>query len=115
MEGQTGAVLHGLFTLADGVSEQDFLPAFAAFYQHLKAMGFVRRHRMVRRQALDEAFGAPLPEFDYHVEIEFPSLEQDQACYVYVKKNEEPVRSLHRAMNSKVKRGSAHFFLGVYV
>ena len=33
----------------------------------------------------------------------------------YVKKNEEPIRSLHRAMNSKVKGGVAHFFLGVYL
>ena len=115
MEKQASAVLHGLFSLADGVSEQEFFPAFEAFYQHLKGMGFVRRYQMMRRQTLDGGFGAPLPDFDYHVEIEFPSLEQDQACYEYVKKNEEPVRSLHRAMNSKVKGGTAYFFLGVYM
>jgi len=112
MGSQAGAVLHGLFTLANGVSEQEFFPAFEAFYQHLKEMGFVRGCRVMRRQPL-EGFGAPLPSFDYHVEIEFPSLEKDQACYDYVKENKEPVRSLHRAMNSKVRPGSAYFFLGV--
>ena len=106
--------MNGLFTLADGVSEKEFLPAFEAFYQHLREMGFVRNYRMMRRQPL-EGFGAPLPDFDYHVEIEFPSLEQDQACYDYVNKNEESVRSLHRAMNCKVRRGSAYFFLGTYL
>ena len=35
---QAGAVLHGLFTLANGVSEQEFFPAFEVFYQHLKEM-----------------------------------------------------------------------------
>jgi hypothetical protein len=114
MTKHAGAVLNGLFTLADGISEEEFFPAFEAFYQHLKEMGFVRSYRMMRRQPL-EGFGAPLPNFDYHVEIEFPSLDEDQACYDYVKEDKEPVRSLHRAMNSKVRRESAHFFLGVHV
>ena len=107
---QTGAVLHALFTLADGVSEQEFFPAFEAFYQHLKELGFVHGCRAMRRRPL-EGFGAPLPSFDYHVEFEFLSFEKDQACYDYVKENKEPVQSLHRAMNSKVRHGSAHFFL----
>ena len=115
MTRKAGAVLHGLFTLADGVSEQEFLPAFESFYQHLHQMGYVCGYDIIRRQPLDEGFGAPLPDFAYDIAIEFPSLEQDQACYDYVKRNEEPVRSLHRAMNSKVKGGTAHFFLGVYV
>jgi hypothetical protein len=105
MQTQTGAVLHVLFTLADGVTEQEFLPAYATCYGHLKDMG---------RQPLD-GFGDDLPDFSYHVAIEFPDLERDQACYDYVKKNDEPVRSLHRAMNSKVRRGSSNFFLGVYI
>jgi hypothetical protein len=114
MEKQKGAALHGLFTLKAGISEPNFLSAFEAFYGHLKDMGYVRSYRMMRRQPLD-GFGAPMPEFDYHVELEFASLEQDQACYDYVKKDEEPVRSLHRAMNSMVKPGSAYFFLGAYI
>jgi len=111
---QSGAALHGLFSLVDGVSEEEFLIAFRAFYEHLKETGFVLRHRISRRQPL-EGFGEALPDFDYHVEIEFLTLEQDRACYDYVKKNDEPIRSLHKAMNSKVKPRSAHFFLDAYI
>jgi hypothetical protein len=107
-----GAVLHGLFALQPGVSIEEFRPAFEAFYGHLEQMGFVCGYCLMQRQPLEERFGAGLPEFDYHVAIEFPSLEHDRACYEYVSKDEEPVRSLHRAMNSKVRRGSARFFLG---
>jgi hypothetical protein len=108
------ATLHGLFTLEDRVSEQEFLSASEAFFGHLEERGFVRGHRVMRRQRLD-GFGAALPDFEYHVEIGFPNLEQELACYNYVKRNEEPVRSLHRAMNSKVKRGSEYFFLDVCI
>ena len=111
---QSEAALHGLFSLADGISEQAFLTAFLAFYEHLKEMGFVQRYCISRRQPL-EGFGAALPDFDYHVAIEFRTLEQDQACYDYVKKNDEPIRSLHKTMNSKVKSRSTYFFLDTYL
>jgi hypothetical protein len=114
IEIEAAAALHGLFTLLDGVSERDFLSAFEAFYEHLRDVGYVTGYRIMRRQPL-EGFGAPLPSFDYHVVVDFQSLAKDQACYDYVKADEEPVRSLHRAMNSKVKRGSSYFFLGVYI
>ena len=107
-----GAVLHALFTLAHGVAETEFISAFEAFYEHLREMGFVCAYKIVRRQPL-EGFGVPLPAFDYDIAIEFPTLKHDQACYDYVKMDQEPVRSLHRAMNSKVKPGTEHFFLGV--
>ena len=108
------ATLHGLFILVDRVPEQEFLSAVAAFHGHLEDRGFVRFHRVMRRQLLD-GFGATLPDFDYHVEIGFPNLEQELACFNYIRKNEEPVRSLHRAMTSKVKRGLAYFFLDVCI
>jgi len=114
MEEKSVALFHSLFTLKDDVSEPEFLIAFEAFYDHLVAMGFARGYRIMRRQPL-EGFGKSLPEFEYHAEIEFPSLAGDQACYEYVKRNEEPVRSLHRAMNSKAKSGSADFFLEVCI
>ena len=105
------AILHGLFTLAEGVSEAEFVPAFEAFYQHLHEQGFVQSYRLMRRQPLPGQFGAALPPFEFHIEIEFASLAADAACYEYVAQDEEPVRSLHRAMNRKVRRGTAHFFL----
>jgi hypothetical protein len=114
MESQSGAVFHGLFSLADGVTEPEFLSAFHAFYSHLVEMGFARGYRILRRQPLP-GFGKTLPDFEYHAEVEFPSLKEDGDCYEYVRRNEEPVRSLHGAMNSKVRRGSADFFLEVCV
>jgi len=41
-----------------------------AFYQHLKRRDFVRSYRIMRCKPLEQ-FGAPLPKFDDHVEIEF--------------------------------------------
>jgi len=114
MEKKSAALFHSLFTLNDDVSEQEFLTAFEAFYDHLVAAGFARGYRIMRRQPL-EGFGKSLSEFQYHAEIEFPSLAEDQACYEYVKRSEEPIRSLHRAMNSKAKSGSADFFLEVRI
>jgi hypothetical protein len=96
----------------DGVAEAEFMPAFEAFYNHLMDMGFARGYRIMRRQPL-EGFGKTLPPFEYHAEIEFFGLAEDQACYEYVRRNEEPVRSLHRAMNSKAS--SADFFLAVCI
>jgi Family of unknown function (DUF6614) len=107
---QSGAVFHSLFSLKEEVTEAEFLPAFEAFYGHLVTIGFAHCFRIMRRQSLD-GFGKTLPDFEYHAELEFPSLTEDRACYEYVKKDEEPVRSLHRAVNSKVRRGSADFFL----
>jgi hypothetical protein len=114
MEKVSSAVFHGLFSLMDDVAEAEFLLAFDAFYGHLVEMGYARNYRTLRRQPL-EGFGNTLPRFEYHAEVEFPGLEEDRACYEYVKRNDEPVRSLHRAMNSKVRRGSADFFLTVCI
>ena len=105
-----GAVLHGMFTLANGVSEQEFATAFAAFFEHLRDKGFALSYRIMRRRPL-EGFGMPLPDFAHYAAIEFRDLDHEQACYGYVAADAEPVRSLHRAMNSKVSRGSAHFFV----
>jgi hypothetical protein len=104
-------VLHGLFSLAEGVTEDDFTPALAGFYDHLQEKGFVLEYSLARRQPLVEGFGMPLPAFDYYTQVVFPNLEADAACYEYVKRDEEPVHSLHRAMNSKVKPVGQHFFL----
>jgi hypothetical protein len=84
-----------MFELADGVSEQEFAAAFVAFFEHLREQGF----------------GMPLPGFTHYAAIEFADLEREQACYGYVAADAEPVRSLHRTMNSKVKRASAYFFV----
>lgn len=104
------AILHGMFELADGVSEQELAAAFTVFFEHLRDQGFAVRCGIMRRRPLD-GFGVPLPHFAHYAAIEFRDLDSEQACYDYVKADAEPVRSLHRAMNAKVRRGSAYFFV----
>jgi hypothetical protein len=43
--------------------------------------------------------------------LEFRDKETEERCYQYVAANAEPIRALHRAMNSKVERGTAMFFV----
>ena len=113
MDNRPEAVFSGVFILRDGVSEAEFLPTILAFYQHLIDAGFARAYRVLRRLPL-EGFGKTLPPFTYRGELQYPDSEQEDAAYAYVKKDEEPIRSLHRAMNSKVRR-EADFFLEVCV
>jgi hypothetical protein len=105
---QGSAVFNGVFELREGVSEEVFLPTLKAFYEHFIEMGFASGYRILRREAL-EGFGRTLPP-TYRGALIYSDLESEHAAYAYVQKNGEPVRSLHRAMNSKVKR-SADFFV----
>ena len=99
----------GIFSLRDDVTVEDFLPTLHAFYGHLIERGFATGYRILQREPL-EGFGKSLPSFSYRGELVYPTTELEAAAYAYVKEDKEPVRSLHRAMNSKVKRG-ADFFL----
>ena len=101
-------MLHSLFDLADGVVEADFKLALDAFFEHLKARGFARSLRVMRREPLPE-FGARLPDFAHYAAIEFHDLDCEQACYDYVAENSEAVRVQRHAMNSKVRRGAQFF------
>ena len=103
------AIFNGVFELREGVSEEEFLPTLKTFYEHFIEKGFASGYRILRRQAL-EGFGRTLPAFTYRGALIYPEMESEHAAYAYVKKNGEPVRSLHYAMNSKVKR-SADFFV----
>ena len=106
---QGSAVFNGVFELREGVSEEEFLPTLKAFYERFIEMGFVSGYRILRREAL-EGFGRTLPTFTYRGALIYPDMESEHTAYAYVKQNGEPVRSLHHAMNSKVKR-SADFFV----
>ena len=99
----------GIFSLRDDITESEFLPTLHAFYRHLIERGFATSYRVMRRESL-EGFGKSLPAFSYRGELRYATAEREAAAYAYVKEDKEPVRSLHRAMNSKVKR-DADFFL----
>ena len=105
---QGSAIFNGVFELREGVSEEEFLPTLKAFYDHFIELGFASGYRILRREAL-EGFGKTLPAFKYRGALIYPNTEREQAAYEYVKQDGEPVRSLHHAMNSKVKRGADFF------
>jgi hypothetical protein len=51
------------------------------------------------------------PTQKYHAAFDFIDETADERCHDYVAADEEPIRTLHSAMNSKVEPGSAVFFL----
>ena len=104
-----GVALNALFSLQKGTIEEEFFSALRAFYQHLHDVGYARGCRCLKRLPL-AGFGHRLPDFDFQVIIEFADADTEAACYDYVRRNQEPVRSLHLAMNSKVAEG-AQFYL----
>ena len=106
---ETGVALNALFSLRKGTTEEAFLSACDAFYRHLRDAGYARGFRFLRRLPLP-GFGLRLPDFDYQIIIEFADAQTEAACYGYLQANQEPVRSLHAAMNSKVVEG-AQFYL----
>ena len=69
----------------------------------------------VLRQIPLERFGKTLPPFTYRGELQYPDSEREDAAYAYVKKDEEPIRSLHRAMNSKVQQGADFLSGGLHL
>ena len=73
-------------------------------------MGYALGDRLMRRKPL-VGFGRRLPNFSYYAAIEFADLEREQACYDYVARDADPVRSIHVGMNSHGKRSSANFFV----
>lgn len=102
MQGISLVSFSGVFALRDGVSEEEFLPRFHAFFQHFIDMGFATGYRVMRREPLDD-FGKTLPAVTYRGELVYPDLEREHAAYEYLKQRGEQVNSLHVAMNSMVK------------
>ena len=107
-------VVSAMFILKEGVTDDQFIPAFTAFYDHLMKAGYARGYRLMRRGALP-GFGKKLMPFDFHAELDFPDLATERACYEYVATRAEPMHSLHVTMRTCVIPGSADFFLGTTV
>ena len=102
--------LHALFDLKPGVTEGEFRRALEDFCGHLQMECYVIDWRWMR-QIIPPGPAFPRPTQTQFVVFEFLDQEAEQRCYDYVALNEEPIRTLHRAMNSKVERGSAMFFV----
>jgi len=103
-------ILHALFDLKPGVTEREFRKALEDLCGHLQEQCYVIDWRWMR-QIIPPGPAFPRPTQTQFVAFEFLDEESEQRCYEYVALNEEPIRTLHRAMNSKVERGSAMFFV----
>ena len=103
-------VLNALFDLNQDVAEGAFKAALDDFCRHLQREGYVLSWRWMQQiQPSGPSF--PRPTQRQFVVFEFLDAASEARCYEYVAANREPIRTLHRAMNSKVKRGSAMFFV----
>jgi hypothetical protein len=96
--------------LKPGIHDGDFRNALDAFCGHLRAEGYLMHWRWMR-QIVPAGPAFPRPTQAQFVAFEFADEETEQRCYEYVAANAEPIRSLHLAMNSKVERRSAMFFV----
>jgi hypothetical protein len=103
-------ILHALFDLKPEVVEGDFKKALEDFCRHLQTEGYLIDWRWMR-QIVPNGPAFPRPTQKNFVVIEFLDEMAEERCYEYVAANDEPIRSLHRAMNSKVERKSAMFFV----
>ena len=103
-------ILHALFDLKAGVAEADFRKSLEDFCAHLQQSGYLLGWRWMR-QIVPPGPSFPRPTQAQFVAFEFRDEESEQRCYEYVALNEEPIHTLHHAMNSKVQGGSAMFFV----
>ena len=82
------------------VKDMEFVDSVNKFLTDLKTKGMVTSYRITRRKF---GFGIPeLPEF--HLTIEFDSLEQFDRAFKLVAPRTEPMESLHHAVTSKVAK-----------
>jgi hypothetical protein len=100
--------MHGLFHLREQARDADFRAAYDAFGEHLRSLGYVVSWRFMRRSPHD-GYDARPPEQPFYVSMDFPDIEAARACYRYVEADEEPLKTLHRAVNRKVH--TTQFFL----
>lgn len=102
--------LHGLFDLKPGIAPDAYRAAFEAFCLHLRDQGYVACWSFMRR-APHPGYDREPPATAFAVGIDFPDRAAADACYRYVVADQEPLRGLHRSMNSKVVPTTTRFFL----
>src|SRR3954463_8818386 len=102
--------MHGLFDLLEGVEVSAYRAAFAAFCLHLQQQGYVTAWSFMGRTP-HAGYDRNPPDTAFYVSIVFPDRARAEACYRYVAADEEPLRMLHKAMNSKVVPTTTRFFL----
>ena len=90
---------HTWFDLKPGVGDLEFSRAMTRFMVHLKEAGKIEGWKMTRRKL---GFG-PKELGDFHVVMETRDLAQLDDAFSTIVTRDEPVESVHFAVNSKVQ------------
>jgi hypothetical protein len=92
-------IYHAWFDLKAGTGDLAFVGALDRFLARLAEGGKIRRHRLTRR-----ALGlAPADLGEFHLMIEVDDLAQLDGAFLAVSTRDEPIESLHHAVNSLVE------------
>ena len=93
-------IYHIWCDLKPGVMDTDFVDATTTYLEELRRAGCVASFRITRRKL---GLGGPT---DFHVMLEFDSLDQLDKAFAGVASRSGPVEGLHHAVNSKVSNVS---------
>ncbi len=105
-------IMHGLFDLKGGEKEEEFRQSFDQFSEHLINRRIMTSGRFMRHQEHD-GYNARAPATQYYVSIEFADMHQAEKCWALIEAADEPLKSLHNAVFSKIENTA--FFLSADV
>jgi hypothetical protein len=91
-------IYHIFANLKSGVSDLDFVEAVRLYLGHLRADGLLESYRITRRKL---GLG-PKDLLEFHIMVEFQTMDQFDKAFGRVATRSEPVESFHFAVNSKV-------------
>lgn len=101
-------IMHGLFDLKSEYSSLQFKLAFDDFCAHLKQEKLLISWSYMQRTP-DDVYDARPPIMQFYVAMKFFDAKQAEVSKEYVIANQEPIKTLHYAVNSKVE--NTQFFL----
>lgn len=93
--------MFGAFNLRSGIDLLTFKKAYDGLCEHLNQQGYVHSWRIWER-AYHSGYDTRFPEVAVMVEMCFHDHDASLACWDYVEAGEEPLQTLHVAVNSKV-------------
>src|SRR5665213_4208049 len=92
-------IYHAWVNLKDGVRDLEFAASARIYLDHLKAGGKIAGFRITRRK-----LGLAPPQLpDWHITIDFETMDQMDDAFGEVSSRADPVEGFHHAVNSKVK------------
>ena len=93
-------IYHIWAQLKTGVSDMEFVNSVHKYLGPLQDEGHLETYRITRRK-----LGLGMEELlDFHIMVEFRDLAQFDQTFGMVAARNEPIESLHHAVNSKVAR-----------